>query len=125
MKIEELKKRISEIEGQFHTETSKELREIIFIEAKLLENEIIVEFKRDLSHFTDKNPVLGKHQFRLSDYQLAWEKGENDIFNLSLTNKVLGKKIPLKKCPKNFFPEILGLMPLFLEELNREVLKEN
>lgn len=124
MKIEELRKKISDIEGQFQMEVAKELREILFFESKLLENGINQEFKRDLADLTDQNPILGNHQYRLSDYQLAWEKGENDLFYFSLLNKVLGRKIPLKKCPKVFFQEILALMPRFIEELHLDQLKE-
>ncbi len=123
MNIEELKKKISEIEGQFQMEVSKDLREILFIESKLLETGIDQEFKRDLGTLAEGDPPLGNHKFKRSDYQLAWEKGEKGIFHFSLLNKILGRKLPLKKCPPGFFPEIVGILPRFIEELHQETAK--
>ena len=123
MKIEELKKKISEIEGQFQMEVSKELREILFFESKLLETGVDHEFRRDLGNLAEGDPLLGNHNYRRSDYQLAWEKGEKGVFHFSLLNKILGRKLPLKKCPAGFFPEIVCLIPRFIEELHLEIAK--
>ena len=121
MKMKELKKKILEIEGTFQMEVSKELREILFLESKLLEIGVDKEFKRDLGPMAEGDPVLGNHKFKRSDYQLAWEKGENGVFQFSLLNKILGRKLPLKKCPQVFFQEILDLLPLFIQELHQEI----
>ena len=121
MKIEELKKKILEIEGTFQMEVSMELREILFLESKLLEIGVDKEFRRDLGSISEGDPVLGNHKFKRSDYQLAWEKGENGVFHLSLLNKILKRKLPLKKCPEVFFQEILDLLPLFIQELHQEI----
>lgn len=124
MKMEELKKKVLEIEKQFQMEVSKELREILFLESKLLETGIDREFKRDLGLLAEGDPLVGNHKFKRSDYQLAWEKGENGVFHLSLLNKILGRKLPLKKCPPVFFQEIVGLLPQFIQELHLEISKE-
>ncbi len=96
MNIEELKKKISEIEGQFQMEVSKDLREILFFESKLLETGVDQEFKRDLGTLAEGDPLLGNHKFKRSDYQLAWEKGEKFI-NTPEKLEASQKRNPLKK----------------------------
>ncbi len=123
--MEDLKNKILEIEKQFKMEIPRELRDILFLESRLLENGVNREFRRDLSLLSDRNPTLGNHQYKLSDYQLSWEKGEKGLFQFTLLNKSLNRKLPLRQCPKVFFREILDLMPRFIEELHLEIALEN